>query len=79
MIGLFDMDNSLFDYSSQLISDLKSLMSPNELMPDELFGDNVPLWIKSRIKLIQSQSGWWKNLPKFKLGWDVYQLYKIYI
>jgi 5'-nucleotidase len=73
LIGLFDMDGTLFDYDGQLRKDLETLMSPNETMPDNIFDESIP-WIKARMHLIKSQPGWWRELPKFQLGWDVYEI-----
>lgn len=72
MVGLFDMDGTLFDYDGQLRRDLEALMSPNEEMPENIFDESIP-WIKARMHLIKSQPGWWRDLPKFQLGWDVYE------
>ena len=72
-VGLFDMDGTLFDYDGQLRTDLAALMSPNEEMPDDIFDESLP-WIKARMHLIKSQPGWWRNLPRFQLGWDVYEV-----
>lgn len=72
MVGLFDMDGTLFDYDGQLRRDLETLMSPNEEMPENIFDESIP-WIKARMHLIKSQPGWWRDLPKFQLGWDVYE------
>ena len=73
LIGLFDMDGTLFDYDGQLRKDLATLMSPDETMPDNIFDESIP-WIKARMHLIKSQPGWWRELPKFQLGWDVYEI-----
>lgn len=72
-IALFDMDGTLFDYDGQLRKDLEALRSPQESLPDNLHDESIP-WLKVRMQLIKSQSGWWRNLPKFQLGWDIYEL-----
>lgn len=69
-LGLMDMDNTLFDYEGQLLSDLKKLASPEELSKN-LLDESIPHF-KRRIDLIKNQPGWWKHLPVFKLGWEVY-------
>jgi 5'-nucleotidase len=74
-IGLFDMDGTLFDYEGQMRKDLADLMSPGEEMPDDLWDESVP-HLKARMKLIKSQPGWWRNLPKLELGWRVYEVAK---
>lgn len=72
-LGFFDMDGTLFDYDGQLRKDLKVLMSPGEVMPEDLYDESKP-YLKARMDLIKMQPGWWLNLPEFLLGWDVYKL-----
>lgn len=74
-IALIDMDNTLFDYKEKLREDLKKLMSPGEEMPENLWDESAP-WIKERMDLIKRVPGWWRNLPKFQLGWDIYGVLK---
>lgn len=73
LVALFDMDGTLFDYDGQLREDLATLMSPNETMPEDIFDESIP-WLKARMHLIKSQPGWWRELPKLQLGWDVYHV-----
>jgi len=71
-VCLFDMDDTLYDYVGQLRRDLECLQSPQEQsLCVNLWNDPAP-WLKRRIELIKSQPGWWLNLPRFQLGWDVY-------
>jgi 5'-nucleotidase len=74
-IGLFDMDGTLFDYEGQLRKDLRLLMSPGEEEPETLWDESKP-WIKQRMAVIKRQPGWWRNLPKFQLGWDILEVAK---
>jgi 5'-nucleotidase len=75
-ILLVDMDGTLFDYEGQLRFDLQRLASPVE--PNVFTDRSIDLWdekypyIKARSDLIKSVPGWWRTLPKFQLGWDVY-------
>lgn len=77
-LALFDMDGTLFDYEGQMKLDLFKLMSPSE--PNPMCAEN--LWelskehpyLKERMDLIKKVPGWWRNLPKFQLGWDVLRL-----
>jgi 5'-nucleotidase len=74
-IALFDMDDSLFDYKGTLLRDLNSLATPNEPEYTSFYDIRMnSLYIRNRIKLIQSQPGWWKNLPLMSSGkiiWDL--------
>lgn len=72
---LFDMDDTLFDFSGTLRADFKRLMSPDEEEPEDLW-DETNGYIKARIDLIKSQPGWWRNLPKYQPGWEIYSLAK---
>lgn len=66
-IALFDMDNTLFDYEGQLRRDLAALMSPGEVMPENLHDASLP-YMKARINLIKMRPGWWRELPIHKPG-----------
>lgn len=72
-IALFDLDGTLADYDGQLLKDLRKIASENE-PPPELYTD-VP-YIEARRHVITSQVGWFRKLPKFKLGWDVLEIAK---
>ncbi len=69
---LFDMDGTLFDYEGQMRSDLSRICSQHE--PDPMTMDiwdenGVPAWLKHRMHLIKNVPGWWRDLPKLKIGW----------
>jgi hypothetical protein len=73
-ICLIDMDDTLYDYAGQLRRDLEALQSPSDpLLPEDLFSDPEP-WLRRRIDVIRRQPGWWLNLPRLKLGWDIYEV-----
>lgn len=72
-ICLFDMDGTLVNFDGQMRGDLAALMSPSETMPEDIW-DEEQLWLENRKKLIKSKPGWWLNLPRFQLGWDVYDI-----
>jgi len=77
-IALFDMDGTLFDYDGQMKFDLHKLRSPDEpnpmLMEDLWAYTKQCPYLKERMELIKQVPGWWKGLPKLKLGWDIYHL-----
>jgi len=69
-IALFDMDGTLADYDGQMRRDLSKLQKPGEV-EYPLHDRNSPDYIGARIELIKSQMGWWLNLPKLSLGFDI--------
>tara|TARA_Y100000310_G_C20512920_1_gene729761 strand:+ start:167 stop:412 length:246 start_codon:yes stop_codon:yes gene_type:complete len=50
---------------------MDKIKEPREFLFGPFFGDNLPDYLKQRIDMIRRQPGWWKNLEKFKLGFDV--------
>lgn len=71
-IALFDLDDTLADYQGQVLHDLKRIASPDE--PPILNVFSTKPYLSARRKIITSQLGWWVNLPKFQLGWDVLEV-----
>lgn len=72
-IALFDLDGTLADYDGQLLRDLQLIASEHE-PPPELYS-NIP-YLEARRHIITSQVGWFLNLPKFTLGWDILEVAK---
>ncbi len=74
LIALFDMDGTLFDYEGRLRQELNKIRSPYEPpLPEELWDESIP-WLRSRMDIIKSVPGFWRDLPRFQLGWDVYEM-----
>lgn len=77
LIVQFDMDGTLFDYEWEVRKALFEMKSPGEESPLEMdfniWDDNLP-WMKERIKLIKMRPGFWKNLPPYQWGWDIYRM-----
>jgi 5'(3')-deoxyribonucleotidase len=75
-IALFDMDGTLADYDGQLLKDLNRIKS--ELEP-EISSESVHEgtgYLEERRHIITNQAGWWLKLPKFQLGFDVFEMVK---
>lgn len=72
-IALFDLDGTLADYEKTLVADLALLASPDEPTFD-IFDKDAPAWFNNRIKLIRKSPGWWRNLDKFQLGFEVLEM-----
>jgi phosphoglycolate phosphatase-like HAD superfamily hydrolase len=75
-VALFDMDGTLADYDGQLLKDLQKIASPNEPPIDENKIHQSGGYLEARRHMISSQSGWWLNLQKFPLGFDILKLCK---
>lgn len=74
-IALFDMDGSIADYELAMLEALESLRSPkeNKILCGLHSLEQVPYYGK-RIRLIKSQSGWWRNLPRIEMGFTILNL-----
>lgn len=66
------MDGTLCDYDGAIIRDLKRLKSPDE--PDFEYSPRYPDHIRHRIKLIRKVPGWWRNLSKLDIGFDIFNM-----
>lgn len=75
-IILFDMDGTLCDYENKLISDLNELQSPDEKAVQCVPKDDAPSYLRKRADLIRSSEEWWATLPRFQLGFDIWELAK---
>jgi len=72
-IALFDMDNTLVDYSGQMARDLEDIAGPDD-PPWKDFDPTLPAYIKHRSNLIKQLPNWWFDLPKLQLGHDVLEI-----
>ena len=72
-VALFDLDDTLADYDGQLIKDLRRIASPFEPELTNLNRGEFD-YVEARRHMITSQVGWFRNLPKFKLGWDILEM-----
>jgi len=69
LIALFDMDGTLCDYEGTLRRELRKLESPEEIGCEYTWND-AP-YIEARKALIKSQPGWWQNLSRLPVGFEI--------
>jgi 5'-nucleotidase len=74
-VALFDMDGTLADYQKALQIDYNKIKSPNDLQLID-FDNSQPKFVKERIRLIRNQEGWWRNLPKYNPGFEIFEIAK---
>ena len=72
-IALFDMDQTLADYVGQLNRDLERLKAPQEPQI-KIFDRDTPEYLEQRMKLIKRQNGWWRNLPRLEIGFEIFRM-----
>lgn len=73
-IALFDMDGTLCDYDGGLKLSMAHLQSPEEPVFKGVPRDDAPAYLKCRADIIRANPEWWANLPRFKLGFDIWGL-----
>jgi len=73
-IALFDLDGTLCDYEKGLEDSMKLLQSPEEASFSGVPRDGAPAYLKARADIIRINPEWWATLPKFKLGFDIWDL-----
>jgi len=73
--ALFDMDGTLCNHDKALQIDYNLIKSPED-PPLKPFDFNTPGYINERIKLIRNQVGWWENLERLQIGFDILEIAK---
>jgi len=73
-IALFDMDGTLCDYEKGLEESMIKLRAPMEPEYSGVPHDNAPDYLRARADIIRINPEWWANLPKFQLGFDIWDL-----
>ena len=68
-ICLFDLDGTLADFDAAMWTELNKITSPYEDIKTPW--DRSKPWLNARRKLIMRQPGYWRNLQKFQLGFNV--------
>lgn len=69
-VALFDLDGTLADFDFAMETKLMSLANNIEI-PYFQEQDNEPTYMKMRRRLIKKTPGFWRELPKFSLGFQV--------
>lgn len=77
LLALVDLDGTLANYSKAVMDGLELIKGPDETVELPNFGDEPP-HIKSRVRLIRGQPGWWENLEPLPLGFDILGLLRKY-
>lgn len=73
-IALFDMDGTLCDYDLALRKSMEELRSPFEPPYAGVPKDDDSAYLRARADLIRSKTNWWAELPRFELGFDIWEL-----
>ena len=73
-IALYDMDGTLCDYDAVLKKSMEELRYPGEPPYAGVPRDKAPPYLRARSDLIRSKTNWWADLPRFQLGFDIWEL-----
>lgn len=71
-VALVDMDDSIAGYSPAMIREMKKIAGPND--PEFIPHSQAPDYMEARRQMISSTPGFWTNLPKNKLGFEILEL-----
>ena len=72
-IALYDMDGTLADYDSTVARELTKMAAPGEPLVYDHSDDETP-WMAARRAAITRDPAFWVNLPRFKLGFDLWEV-----
>jgi 5'-nucleotidase len=72
-IGLIDLDGTLADFDKAMTNQMQAIAHPSEgdIRSKLLRQSDEPDYIKARRRLIKSQPGFWRTLPRFELGFQI--------
>jgi 5'(3')-deoxyribonucleotidase len=71
-VALIDLDGTVADYDKALKAAMLTLQSPGEQpYGDRYTGGTEPPYVEARRKMIQRQPGFWANLDRLPLGFEV--------
>lgn len=68
---LLDLDNSTADYLGTLRRDMALLAAPGEDPWEPMARGTEPPHVTARRKMITHQPGWWRDLPRLELGFQI--------
>lgn len=69
-VALFDLDGTLADFDWAMQRAMKQMAAPGEQAYFEE-QDDEPAHITARRRLVKRQPGFWRDLPRFRLGFEV--------
>lgn len=75
-IALIDLDGTVADYDRAMTEMQRSLAAPGEEITFER--DQEPTWLETRRRLIQNQPGFWRNLQRIELGFQILDELRLY-
>jgi len=73
-IALIDMDGTVANMSSALVTALNSMRSPGEPLLTEATIEDPPEWLDTRMDYIKQRPGFWQDLPEIPEGMRVVQM-----
>jgi len=73
-VVLFDLDGTLADFHGKLSADLALIASPNDPTFPVVRGQPRPTWFDRRCALITRQPGWYRSLPRYQPGFELYAM-----
>lgn len=74
-IALFDLDDTLADYTEGILKSLRALQCDLEepLTIENLYRSHRPRWLDERIRVARMTPGWWRGLPANPLGMALFE------
>lgn len=80
--ALLDLDGTVADYQGALRRDMMKIVSPDEVEAVfDIFSigrGRRPDWFEARRDLITRQPGWWRNLARLELGFEIVNVLQTY-
>ena len=73
-VALVDLDGTLADFDGEMTRQMRLLQAPGEEPFVNLGNFEGPPHIEARKLLIKSQPGFWRNLPRLAIGFEILDL-----